>query len=234
MVARASAPRRTSRGRAHGEAAVRRRNEPGQRRLTRRLANAETTRRALLREARRLFARRGYANVSLEEICRRARVTKGALYHHFRDKRDLFRTVCREVEEDWVAQTLAAAANEPDPLRRLELGCEALLDACLDPTLQRVLLLDGPAVLDWDELRRIEAHRGLALMSTALGDAMDAGQLERQSVKPLARLILGALTEASLAIARDAEPAQARIQMGAAVTRLIRGLRPLPTPAGGH
>jgi AcrR family transcriptional regulator len=234
MVVGASAPRRGSRSRAHGETTVRRRAEPGERRLTRRVENAESTRRALLREARRLFARRGYANVSLEEICRRARVTKGALYHHFRDKRDLFRTVCREVEEDWVAQTLAAAAGERDPLRRLELGCEALLDACLDPTLQRVLLLDGPAVLDWDELRRIEAHRGLGLMSTALGDAMDAGELERQPVKPLARLILGALTEASLAIARDPEPAQARIQMGAALTRLIRGLRPAATPAGGR
>ena len=73
-----------------------------------------------------------------------------------------------------------------------------------------------------------------APVSTALGDAMDAGELERQPVKPLARLILGALTEASLAIARDPEPAQARIQMGAALTRLIRGLRPAATPAGGR
>jgi AcrR family transcriptional regulator len=221
--------RRGSRPSKGAEPPRKRRQGP---RGTRRTENAETTRRALLREARRLFARHGYAAVSLDEICRRARVTKGALYHHFRDKRDLFRMVCREVEAEWVARTVAAAAEQQDPLGRLELGCEALLDACLDPTLQRVLLLDAPAVLDWDELREIETRRGLGLMSVALGDAMDSGQLERQPVKPLARLILGALTEASVEIARDANPARARAQIGSSLTRLIRGLRPeTPPPA---
>jgi AcrR family transcriptional regulator len=199
----------------------------------RRAANAETTRRVLLREARRLFARRGYAEVSLDEICRRARVTKGALYHHFRDKRHLFRTVCYQVEEEWVERALEAAAGQQDPLGRLETGCAALLDACLDPTLQRVLLLDAPAVLDWEELRKLETQRGLGLMSAALGDAMDAGQLERQPVEPLARLVLGALTEASVAIARDPDPAHARAQIGSSLTRLIRGLRPGAPGAGG-
>jgi len=210
---------------------TRRGPRPEEPRATRRAENARATRRALVREARRLFTRHGYAEVSLEQICARARVTKGALYHHFRDKRDLFRTVCREVEELWVAEALAAASAERDPLGRLQLGCQASLDGCLDPTVQRVLLLDGPAVLDWDELRQLDSHRGLGLMRTALEDAMEAGQLERQPREPLARLILGALTEASLAIARDADPARARRQMGLALERLIDGLAPHDQPA---
>jgi AcrR family transcriptional regulator len=197
----------------------------------RRARNARATRGALLRAAQRLFAQYGYAEVSLEQICARARVTKGALYHHFRDKRDLFRTVCRELEDRWVVETLARAATEGDPLGRLQLGCEASLDGCLDPTVQRILLLDGPAVLDWDELRH-DTHRLLGLIGTALTDAMDARQLERQPVEPLARLILGALIEASLAIARDADPAVARRQMGLALGRLIEGLQPRSEPDG--
>ena len=196
-------------------------------RATRRSENAQATRRALVREAQRLFARRGYAAVSLDQICARARVTKGALYHHFKDKRDLFRTVCKELEASWVAKALAIASAEPDPLGRLQLGCQASLDGCLDPTVQRILLLDGPAVLDVDELRQLEAERGFGLMRVALKDAMESGQLEAQPVEPLARLIMGALTEASLAIARDRDPAGARAQIGKTLERLIEGLRPL-------
>jgi AcrR family transcriptional regulator len=193
--------------------------------VTRRAENAAATRRALLSHAQQLFARHGYADVSLDEICRRARVTKGALYHHFRDKRDLFRAVCTQVEEAWVAQTLAIAAAEPDPFGRLQLGCEASLDGCLDPTVQRILLIDGPAVLDWQELRQLDAHRGLGVMRATLKDVMDAGEIEHQPVGPLARLILGALTEAALAIARDADPVTARRQFGSSLARLIDGLR---------
>jgi AcrR family transcriptional regulator len=218
--------RRSRESPARSPAAVSTRRIRPSRPSTRRAANAIATRRALLSQARRLFARRGYTGVSLEEICRRARVTKGALYHHFHDKRDLFRAVCREVEDEWAARTLNAASAERNPIARLLLGCRAVLDGCLDPTVQRILLLEAPAVLDSGELRQIEADRGLGLMSAALERAMEAGELEPQPVAPLARLIMGALVEASLAIARDVDPTNARVQMGSAIERLIEGLRP--------
>src|SRR5438477_8962187 len=108
---------------------------------SRRSQHTSDTRTALIKAARRLFGERGYAAVSIDEICRRARVTKGALYHHFEDKRDLFRAVCADLEERWVDEMVAEVSTEPDPLRRFELGCEAFLDACLDPAIQRILLV---------------------------------------------------------------------------------------------
>jgi AcrR family transcriptional regulator len=199
---------------------------PRNRSATRRSENAEATRAALLKAALKLISARGYADVSIDEICRRARVTKGALYHHFRDKRDLFRALCEYVEEAWVDEMVAAVSAERDALRRLELGCDAFLDGCLDPARQRILLLDGPAVLDWEELRRIDSRRGLGLIGGALEQAMEAGRVESQPVEPLAHLIYGALSEASLAIARDDKPEAARRRMGVAMRRLIEGLRP--------
>jgi AcrR family transcriptional regulator len=194
--------------------------------VARRAEYAEATRRGLLEAARELFASEGYVDVSIDEICRRARVTKGALYHHFRDKRDLFTAVFEEVEREWADELAALVAEERDPLERIQIVGDAFLDACLDPARQRILLLDGPSLVAWEELRQIDAGRGFGLIGKLLSDAMEAGQLERQPVGPLAHLMLGAMYEASLAIARDDDPARARKRIGAALTRLVEGLVP--------
>jgi AcrR family transcriptional regulator len=194
--------------------------------VARRVQYAEATRRGLLDAARELFASDGYVDVSIDEICRRARVTKGALYHHFRDKRDLFTAVFEEVEREWADELAALVAEERDPLERIQIVGDAFLDACLDPARQRILLLDGPSLVAWEELRQIDAGRGFGLIATLLSDAMEAGRLERQPVGPLAHLMLGAMYEASLAIARDDDPARARKRIGAALTRLVEGLAP--------
>jgi AcrR family transcriptional regulator len=190
---------------------------------SRRQQYAEATRSALLRAARALIAEHGYAEVSIDEICLRAGVTKGALYHHFENKRDLFRALCEDVENSWVDEMVEVVSIEDDPLRRLLMGCDAFLEGCLDPARQRILLLDGPAVLG---LEGMYSERGLALIAHTMREAMEAGELERHPVEPLARLVFGALTEASLAIARDDHPAAARKAMGAAVRHLIEGLGP--------
>jgi AcrR family transcriptional regulator len=194
--------------------------------VARRVQYAEATRRGLLEAARDLFAAQGYVEVSIDEICRRARVTKGALYHHFRDKRDLFSAVFEEVEREWADELATLVAEKRDPLERIRIVGDAFLDACLDPARQRILLLDGPSLVAWEELRQIDAGRGFGLIATLLGDAMDTGQLEPQPVGPLAHLMLGAMHEASLAIARDQDPARARERIGAALSRLLEGLRP--------
>jgi AcrR family transcriptional regulator len=193
---------------------------------SRRAEQAEATRLALLRAARELFVANGFAATSLEEIVRRSRVTKGALYHHFASKRELFRAVCEQVEREWVDRVVAAARREPDPWRRLESGLDEFLDACVDDEIQQLLLVDAPAVLGSEELHGISARWGVGLLRTALGDAMDAGELERAPVEPLAHLLLGGLNEAGLTIARSPDPAAARAEMGAAVARLVAGLRP--------
>ena len=192
---------------------------------SRRQEHALDTRESLVAAARELFAERGYAATPIEEIARRARVTKGALYHHFDDKRELFRAVCRSVQLGWVERIRAAVADEPDAGRRLELGLDAFLESCLDPETQRIVMLDGPAVLGPDELHAVDERHGLTMIEETLADAMDSGDLRRAPIEPLSHILLGALNAASLVIARSADPAAARAEVGDALEQLVEGLR---------
>ena len=192
---------------------------------TRREEHSEATRAALVTAARELFAERGYAGVATEEIVRRARVTRGALYHHFKDKRELFRAVCEEVHGEIAARITAVAAAEPRPEKHLEVGCEAFLDVCLDPTVQRIVLLDAPSVLGWGEWHELDERHALGMIKMSLDVAMAEGYLERQPTGPLAHLLLGALNEAALAIARADDVEPARSEVGASLTRLLEGLK---------
>jgi AcrR family transcriptional regulator len=187
---------------------------------------SEATRGALVEVARELFASAGYADTSIEEIVRRAQVSRGALYHHFADKRDVFRAVYEEVERGLTETIAGVVVSETRPERRLIAGLDAFLDACLDPAVQRIVLLEAPAVLGWEEMHEIEARYGLGMTMAALENAMDEGVVERQPVAPLAQMLLGALTEAGLAIARADDVALARREFGAAAARLIAGLAP--------
>jgi AcrR family transcriptional regulator len=193
---------------------------------TRKAEQSEATRRELIKVARRLFAKNGYAATPIEDIVRSARVTRGALYHHFDGKQDLFREVFEQMESELSEKVAVAAAAENRPELHLEVGTQAMLDACLDPAVQRIVLLDAPSVLGWEEWHEIEARYGLGLMRVALETAMDAGYIERQPAGPLAQVILGALIEAALAIARADDVAAARAEIGASVARLIEGLKP--------
>lgn len=205
--------------RVKGEAAA----GPPQRRRTQ-SERSETTRRALLDSARALFADRGFAHTGREEIVGRAGVTRGALYHHFRGKEDLFRAVFEEMEEELATRIVNAAMGGSDAVAELRLGCEALLDAATDPAVQRVVLLDAPAVLGWQAWREIDAAWALGLMREALQAAMDAGQIRSQPVAPLAHVLLAALNEAALYIAGAGDGGRARREMGAVVEKLLATL----------
>ncbi len=188
---------------------------------------SEATRGRLVRAARALFARHGYARVGTEQIVRRARVTRGALYHHFADKRDLFRAVHEQVEID-LTETIAAeleAAGSGDPVDALIDAARIFLDACADPELARIGLVDAPAVLGWAEWRRVEERYGLGLVIAALEMGMEAGVLERRPVRPLAHFLLAGMIEAGLVIANADEPAPAREEMEGALVAVLDGLR---------
>jgi len=186
---------------------------------------SETTRAALIQAARELFARRGYAGVGTEEIVRSARVTRGALYHHFTSKEDLFRAVFEQLEADLTQRIAAVAASAEDPYRALAAGAEAFLDACLDPAVQRITLLDAPAVLGWQQWREIGARYGLGLVQGALQTAMDQGLIAQQPVTPLAHVMLGALDEAALLVAQSSDEGRTREEVGRIVARLLTSLR---------
>jgi AcrR family transcriptional regulator len=186
---------------------------------------SEATRSALVRVGRELFAKRGFTEVSTEEIVRRAGVTRGALYHHFRDKRDLFAAVVDQVEQDVLERVAQAALGEADPWTQQLAAVRAYLDVCLEPAVQRIVLVDAPSVLGLAAWREIEAKYGLALVRAGLENVMNAGLIERQPVEPLAHLVLGALTEGGLLIARAEDRKTARREVGESVDRLLGGLR---------
>ena len=187
--------------------------------------HAAATRAELLRVARELFAARGYADVGTEEIVRAAHVTRGALYHHFHDKRDLFRAVHAQLADDVLASIMGRTAGSADAWEALTRGVRAFLDACTDPAVIRISHLDAPAVLGWAEWREIDAHHWLGVVSAALRETMDAGMLKRQEVQPLAHMLLGAMVEASMMIANAADPKAARGEVEAPLLALLEGLR---------
>jgi AcrR family transcriptional regulator len=192
---------------------------------SRKAEQSEATRAALMEVARGLFSDPGYAEVSTEEIVTRAGVTRGALYHHFKGKKDLFRAVFERLEQELAEQIAAVALSETDPWRRQLLAVQAFLDGCLDPAVQRIALVDAPSVLGLEAWREIEETYGLALVRAGLESVIEAGLIERQPIEPLAHLILGALIEAGLMIARADDVGAVRGEVGASVERLLDGLR---------
>jgi AcrR family transcriptional regulator len=192
----------------------------------RKVEQSELTRGALLRVARELFTEKGYADTATEDIVQRAGVTRGALYHHFRDKADLFRAVFEDAERELVEKVRTAVAGaQAAPWEGFVVGCRAFLDACLEPAVQRIILLDAPSVLGWETWRRIDAEYGLGLVRQSLRVAMDAGEVDPLPVDSLAHILLGALTEAAMVIARAGDVQSARAEVGAVVDRLLTGLR---------
>ena len=188
-------------------------------------AEAAGTRAHLLAVGRRLFAERGFAGTSTEEIVQQAGVTRGALYYHFRNKQDLFRAVLAEVEEDVHQRLAAVAMAEAEPWDGLVAASTAFLDACLDPAVRRIALIDAPSVLGWDAWREIGSQHRFGLFATGLQWAIVAGQIDDVATAPMAHVLIGALNEGALFIAGAADRAGARDEVGAIITRLLAGLK---------
>ena len=190
------------------------------------MSSGAPTRAELMRVARALFAERGYAGVGTEEIVARANVTRGALYHHFADKRALFRAVHEELEQELVASIGERIAGIDDPWALAVTGVRAFLDACAgDSALRQIALIDAPAVLGWEEWREVDARYALGLVEFGLRNGMDAGVFREREVTPLAHVLIGAMTEAALMVANADDPDAARAKAEPALLALLEGLR---------
>jgi AcrR family transcriptional regulator len=187
---------------------------------------SQATREALIAAARKLFAMRGYAAVGTEEIVRAAGLTRGALYHHFGGKEELLAAVYERIEGELAERIAAGALGASDPLEAMQAGTEMFLDACLEPEVQRIVLLDAPAVLGWERWRQIAADHGLGLIEATLKAAMEAGKINPQPVKPLAHVLMGALDEAAMLVARAEDPDATRVEVAQTLDSLLAGLRP--------
>jgi AcrR family transcriptional regulator len=196
--------------------------------VSRQTERTAATRAALIAAGRALFVAHGFAAVSIEEIVTRAGLTRGALYHHFKDKRDVFRAVHEEVEAELTRSIGAklATMRVEDPAAALVAGTRAFLDSCVDPAVARIALTEAPAVLGWSEWRQVQERHGLGLVIASLQAAMDAGALRRQPVRPLAHMLLSAHVEAGLMIVDAEDPSRMRNEVEAALLSLLEGLGP--------
>jgi AcrR family transcriptional regulator len=192
---------------------------------------AEATRTALIAAARQLFTEHGYDDVATEEIVRAAGVTRGALYHHFGGKAELLEAVYERLEAESTERVarVVLGSDLESPLEAMKAGIEAFLDECAKPELQRIALRDAPAVLGWNRWREIAAANGLGLIEASLAAAIEAGEIRALPVKPLAHLLLGALDEAAMLIARDDDPV-ARAEVTAVLLALLESLAVVDPP----
>ena len=181
------------------------------------------TRDALISAARRLWGLRGYAEVGTPEIAAAAGVTRGAMYHQFADKAALFSEVVESVERDVMARmaTVVAESGAASSADAIRAAVDAWLEVSGDPEVRQLILLDAPSVLGWAGFRDVAQRYSLGMTEQLLGEAMKAGQLARQPVRPLAHVLIGALDEAAMAIATADDPRRARRETEEVLHRLL-------------
>jgi AcrR family transcriptional regulator len=185
---------------------------------------SETNRDRLIAQARRLFAERGFAEVSVDQIAAAADLTKGAVYYQFKDKTDLFRAACEAVMEDIADQVDEAGRRRPIPkLDQLATGGARMFDAYATKDAQRLLLIEGPAVLGFDKWMELLEPSGICLVANGLESWVEAGYLPAAQAPALSHLLFGAFIQGALRIASAADPVGADLEVRAAVDTLMRG-----------
>ncbi|AQA03844.1 TetR family transcriptional regulator [Mycobacterium sp. MS1601] len=184
------------------------------------------TRAALLQAARNLFATKGFADVSTQAIVEAAGVTRGALYHQFADKAELFTAVYEELEAELVAAVGAGIAEAAPAgiVDAMRLGARLFLDLCSEPAAQQIVLVDAPTVLGWQQWRAMGAKYGLGVIEAMLSQAVAEGAIPEQPLRAGAHVLLGALDEAALYVAAAADQRAAKHEMYAVCDRIILGL----------
>jgi AcrR family transcriptional regulator len=187
------------------------------------------TRGALLAAARRLFAEQGYSATGREEIVAAAGVTRGAMYHHFADKADLFRAVFETVEREVFVGVVAAATTSDDPVEQLHLGCHAYLDAAMDPGVRRICVVDAPVVLAEEVRAEISGRYGAGAIKEAVAAAVAQGRMPNRSIEALSRVLMAAVMAAAHFVATAEDTVAARAEAGATFDLVLDGLT-VPPP----
>jgi AcrR family transcriptional regulator len=198
--------------------------EEGGERPSLRAEQVAQTRAALVSAGRRLFGAQGFAATSVDELAREARVTTGALYHHFPTKAALFEAVFLQAHTELMAAAGAASTQAADPMELLSLGFESFLDAVVHPDVQRILITDAPAVLGLQRFTELDEQLAFPALVVALRAAQEAGQLRAGHPEILARLLLGTLTRAAMLIAGSPAPAATRDEVAATIRGILGAL----------
>jgi len=187
-----------------------------------RRARGDRTRRDLVDAGRALFVEKGYFETSISDLVARSGVgTRGAFYHHFKDKAELFRAVFEEVERDLTLRSLASPPQGADAWEKLSVGMRGFLESALEPEVQRVMLIDGPVVLGWQTLRSIQESNSIALINEMVDEAIAEGIIDDHPVGELTHLLVAAVEEAALLVAHAERPAKARARAAKVLDRLL-------------
>ena len=181
----------------------------------------QATRGQIVEAATRLFADKGFEGTSIEAVLVETKVSRGALYHHFPSKEALFEAVVVAVEHDNTKKLIAQAGRKTDPVESLIAGCDAWLEMTRDPVVRRITLIDAPSVLGWKRWREIDAEHGLGLLKAGLSMAASAGRIPKEMVDPFAHMLLAALSEIALLVARSEDDRSARAALKELLNRLL-------------
>ena len=189
----------------------------------------EATITALVDAAREMYARDGFEATSLDSVAAQAGVSKGAVYHHFDSKRQLFRAVFAREVERLAGPVAQAYGRKKDPWDAFEAGCRAFLSECLEPDVQRIVLLDAFAAIGWEEMRRLEAPL-LDMMELGISRAAAVGRIAARPPEPLAHFLFGALCETAMVVARADDQKAAHRRAVAEISRILDGLTATGAP----
>jgi len=186
---------------------------------------SESTRAALVNSAVDLFTKRGYAGTSLDEVAKRARVTKGALYHHFSGKQALFEAVFDAVESQALEPLQAVRKGPLPPWERALTALRMFIDQCQEPTYQRIVVHEGPVVMGWERWREAEDNFSFGLVRGCLEDLVEAGEVDGVPIETTARLLFGALSSAAMMIAASSEPKKVGAEVELVLVTLLSSIR---------
>jgi AcrR family transcriptional regulator len=191
-----------------------------------RAAQGRATRGQLIQVATRLFAEHGYEGTSIEAVLTAAGVSRGALYHHFAGKEALFEAVVAAVSDQVTLELTEVIRDCADPIEALRTAALAWISLAADPVIQRVVLVDAPSVLGWERWRDMDHGRTLGALQAMLQAVSDGGRLPAELVSPFSHMILAALDEIALVVARSSDSttavAEGRMAVEALLDRLMR------------
>lgn len=193
--------------------------------INRQEQRTQATKSKLLTVARKLFVTHGFNGVPAEDLVKQAGLTRGALYHHFGGKEELFAALYEELQQEVAERIQSAAQHATNPWSALQSGCHAFLQACTDPEVRQIMLLDAPVVLSWNQWRAVDAQHSLGLLKAGLEAVAESGTAEMKSVDAIAHLLIGAMNEAALWIAQSEDAKAALREASEALDQLLEGLQ---------
>jgi AcrR family transcriptional regulator len=197
--------------------------------VSRRQQYSASTKRALVDVATRLFTEQGYAATSLDQVVAGARVTKGALYHHFTGKQAVFEAVFEKIETDASARIRKALRDSRDPWEKALIGLRAFLEIVQDPGYQRVVIQEGPAILGYERFREQEERSSYGLVQDMVRDVLadSTYDLSDDMLETFSRIFFGAMSAAGESVSSASDPKAAVAQVETAIAFILTGLRTL-------